>query len=294
MGFPDESEYQGGTTSGELIHGIFAFSNHEVYDGEWREGLRHGNGCFTPKDGGEYDGSWDHGERHGAGKQVYPSGDVYRGGWHAGARSGRGELLAGDGSRYEGLWARGERDGKGAWRGADGSTYEGDWEAGVRSGEGTAVGADGETYAGEWEGGVRSGVAHNELNSSMYVAMMRASRMWLSTTGPVDLVGTRYFEVMATGTTLCVCNRLHGNASAAYSSLGLVHERTVVMFDSLEEFEEIVANYTTRPEYEARRMAIVRRAQALARRHFKDSVASRYCRLAAVQDLSRGSVQCRR
>ena len=37
MGFPDESEYQGGTTSSELIHGIFAFSNHEVYDGEWRD-----------------------------------------------------------------------------------------------------------------------------------------------------------------------------------------------------------------------------------------------------------------
>ena len=52
------------------------------------------------------------------------------------------------------------------------------------------------------------------------------------------------------------------------------------MFDSLEEFEEIVTNYTTRPEYEARRMATVRRAQALARRRFAwEQVAARMDRV---------------
>ena len=121
---------------------------------------------------------------------------------------------------------------------------------------------------------------HKKLDPAEYVRTMQSSKLWLATTGPADLVGTRFYEVMATGTTLCVCNRLHGNASAAYSSLGLVHGRTVVMFDSLEEFEEIVTNYTTRPEYEERRAAIVRRAQALARRRFAwEQVAARMDRV---------------
>ena len=127
---------------------------------------------------------------------------------------------------------------------------------------------------------VRAGSQHKKLDPAEYVRTMQSSKLWLATTGPADLVGTRYFEVMATGTTLCVCNRLHGNASSAYSSLGLVDGRTVVMFDSLEHFEDIVTNYTTRPEYEARRMAIVRRAQALARRRFAwEQVAARVDRV---------------
>ena len=126
----------------------------------------------------------------------------------------------------------------------------------------------------------RPGCEHKKLDPAEYVRTMQSSKLWLATTGPSDLVGTRYFEVMATGTTLCVCNRLHGNASAAYESLGLVGGRTVVMFDSLEEFEEIVANYTTRPEYEEKRAAIVRRAQALARRRFAwEQVAARMDRV---------------
>mmetsp|Transcript_28047 Transcript_28047/g.92237 ORF Transcript_28047/g.92237 Transcript_28047/m.92237 type:complete len:848 (+) Transcript_28047:858-3401(+) len=116
------------------------------------------------------------------------------------------------------------------------------------------------------EGGVGLGRRHKSVGPKEYVAKMQASKVWLATTGPADLVGTRYSEIMATGTTLCVCNRLHGNATAAYARLGLVEGRHVVMFDSLEEFVEVVTNYTRRPEYERRRLAIIRRAQALARR----------------------------
>ena len=136
-------------------------------------------------------------------------------------------------------------------------------------------------YSGP-QGGVRSGVAHAELNSSMYVAMMRASRMWLSTTGPVDLVGTRYFEVMATGTTLCVCNRMEGEKALVYSSLGIAEGRHVAMFSTLPEFEALVINFTKRAEYEERRRAILVRAQELALRKFTwDVVAHRVERVMA-------------
>lgn len=40
------------------------------------------------------------------------------------------------------------------------------------------------------------------------------------------------------------------------------------MFETVSEFIELVLNYTTRPEFEQKRLAIVRRAQAMALRKF--------------------------
>ena len=48
-------------------------------------------------------------------------------------------------------------------------------------------------------GGVHIGVAHARLNATEYVRDMHASRAWRSTTGPADLVGTRFFEVRVYG-----------------------------------------------------------------------------------------------
>ena len=53
-----------------------------------------------------------------------------------------------------------------------------------------------------------------------------------------------------------------------YESLGIREGRHAVMFESVPEFIELVLNYTTRPDYEQRRLAIVRRAQAMALRKF--------------------------
>ena len=119
-------------------------------------------------------------------------------------------------------------------------------------------------YSGE-RGGIHVGVAHAELSPSDYVRQMRQCKAWLSTTGPADLVGTRFFEVMATGTTIVIANRL--SESAAYSSLGIVEGRHALMFASLDEFEETVLNLT-RVDFEPRRRAIVARAQELAFRRF--------------------------
>lgn len=122
-------------------------------------------------------------------------------------------------------------------------------------------------FSGE-KGSVHHGVAFRELNQSSYVRAMRASKVWLSTTGPAQLVGTRFFEVFATGTTMCVCNRLEGEHAAAYESLGIVDGRHALMFSSIPEFVALVTNYTQKPEYEERRRAILRRAQSLALRKF--------------------------
>ncbi len=46
---------------------------------------------------------------------------------------------------------------------------------------------------------------HDDINA--YAKRLNIAKQWLSTTGPVDIVGTRYFEVPLTNTTLLVCNR---------------------------------------------------------------------------------------
>jgi hypothetical protein len=94
---------------------------------------------------------------------------------------------------------------------------------------------------------------------------MRGSKMWFSTTGPADLVGQRFFEIMSTGTTLCISNRLDN--STAYSSLGLVEGVHLLLFSSVDEFVHLVVNYTQQVEYEPRRLAMVHNARVLAQNH---------------------------
>ena len=70
---------------------------------------------------------------------------------------------------------------------------------------------------------------------------------------------------MSTGTTLCISNRLDN--SAAYSSLGIVEGVHLLLFSSVNEFVDLVVNYTQRAEDEPRRLAMVRNARVLARNY---------------------------
>ena len=141
MGFPDESEYQGGTTSGELIHGIFAFSNHEVYDGEWRDNKLEGRGTVSddhrlrreenPRDefrGTHYAGEWKQNRFDGEGSYTWASGSSYTGQWKEGKKHGRGTLRYASGNVYEGGWEEDKMHGRGVYRKADGSVaHDGEW-----------------------------------------------------------------------------------------------------------------------------------------------------------------------
>lgn len=81
---------------------------------------------------------------------------------------------------------------------------------------------------------------HDTLES--YARRLNRAKMWLSTTGPADLVGTRYYEVMALGTTLLVCN----NFDRVYD--GIIEEgEHCIMFDSVEDLEKKVRYYLNNP-----------------------------------------------
>jgi len=97
---------------------------------------------------------------------------------------------------------------------------------------------------------------HHHDNLEDYAKRICTSKIWFSTTGPADLVGTRYYEVMLTGTTLLACNR--------FDYLGLFEEdKHCIMFDSVEELADKVKFYSD-PKNEKSRMTIIENAYNLS------------------------------
>ena len=92
---------------------------------------------------------------------------------------------------------------------------------------------------------------HDTLES--YARRLNRAKAWLSTTGPADLVGTRYYEVAALGTTLLVCNRF----DKVYDGI-FEEDKHCIMFDSLDELEQKIRHYTNNDK---ERMRIVDQAK---------------------------------
>ena len=93
---------------------------------------------------------------------------------------------------------------------------------------------------------------HDSLES--YAKRLNRAKVWLSTTGPADLVGTRYYELMALGTTLLVCNRF----DKVYDDL-FEEDKHCVMFSSLKELEDKIRFYLNN---EDQRIKIVNQAKS--------------------------------
>jgi len=128
-----------------------------LYEGEWRQDIRHGKGRHSWADGSSYEGEWANDHRHGKGKHSWADGSTYEGEWEDDERHGKGKHTWSDGSMYEGECRRGKRFGLGKHTWADGSTYSGQYENGKRCGTGKYTSPDGSIYKGDWENGKQRG-----------------------------------------------------------------------------------------------------------------------------------------
>lgn len=77
------------------------------YEGEFREGLMHGQGTMQYADGRTYTGQWAYGREEGHGEMRWPDGKVYTGQWRGGQPNGRGVMRLPDGYRFEGVFENG-------------------------------------------------------------------------------------------------------------------------------------------------------------------------------------------
>lgn len=122
------------------------YDGGDVYEGETRNGKRHGKGKYTWSDGSFYDGDWKDGKKDGNGKQSHPDGSCYDGGWKDDKMDGFGVLVYSNQSRYEGHWSEGTENGHGMLTFANGNSYDGDWVNGEMNGNGIYTYANGEKY----------------------------------------------------------------------------------------------------------------------------------------------------
>ncbi len=105
-----------------------------------------------------FEGEYRNGKKHGRGVYVWASGNRYDGEWRDDKRNGRGVLVFGKGSRhtgdrYDGEWRDDKQHGRGIYVWASGTRYDGEWRDDKAHGSSTKTLADGRTYTGAWTNG---------------------------------------------------------------------------------------------------------------------------------------------
>ncbi|GKV10759.1 hypothetical protein SLEP1_g22079 [Rubroshorea leprosula] len=135
------------TGSGSWVQ---AYSNGNVYEGEFHKGKYSGSGVYYYYMKGRYEGDWIDGKYDGYGVETWAKGSRYRGQYRQGLRHGLGVYRFYTGDVYAGEWSNGQCHGCGVHSCEDGSRYVGEVKWGVKHGLGHYHFRNGDTYAGEY------------------------------------------------------------------------------------------------------------------------------------------------
>ena len=137
-------------------NGTMVFSTGHKYTGEFKDGVRHGEGVMRLPGGRKIVGVWVGNEIR-EGTFTTPDGMMYEGQWEFRERNGRGTLTFPDGRKYVGGFKSDQRHGQGTMTWPDGRVYTGDFHFGARTGQGTMTYRDGHKYSGEFKDGEKHG-----------------------------------------------------------------------------------------------------------------------------------------
>eukprot|EP00696_Hemimastix_kukwesjijk_P004014 gnl/Hemi2/14949_TR5061_c0_g1_i1.p2 gnl/Hemi2/14949_TR5061_c0_g1~~gnl/Hemi2/14949_TR5061_c0_g1_i1.p2 ORF type:complete len:228 (-),score=91.47 gnl/Hemi2/14949_TR5061_c0_g1_i1:114-797(-) len=153
--------------------GIATFKNGDRYEGQYANGVRHGEGTYVWADKKEkYEGNYVNDKKDGLGSYYYDNGGIYRGMWVKNRRHGEGTFFYKNGDIFTGNWARGRKEGEGTymfaetkcqfrgqfkagkfssgeWIMQDSTVYTGTFSRGIPSGPGTFKFSNGNTQAGK-------------------------------------------------------------------------------------------------------------------------------------------------
>ena len=166
--FANRSSYIGLVENG-LRHGKGKYENLEediVYEGEWKYGLKHGEGKLKIKDM-FYEGMFYEGSKHKFGKLKWKdTGNYYEGEFYENDIYGNGYMIWVDNNeKYIGKWKCNQQNGMGVhiWYEPKGeykylkNRYVGEWENGQRQGYGVFFYANGSKYEGLWDKNIKNG-----------------------------------------------------------------------------------------------------------------------------------------
>jgi hypothetical protein len=130
----------------------------DVYEGEWRQGSREGQGKMTFANGDSFKGWFVKDKKHGRGEYKWKGGRQYSGLYgNDKAEDSGGTMTWKDGTKYVGQFSLGQRTGHGLVKFPNGVHYQGDFTNGKYEGFGTCVFSDGRVYTGNWKAGKAHG-----------------------------------------------------------------------------------------------------------------------------------------
>ncbi|XP_059808153.1 MORN repeat-containing protein 1-like isoform X1 [Hypanus sabinus] len=153
--FQYEGEWKDGKKHG---HGKFLMKDGSYYEGEFVNGEIEGNGFrYWASSGNEYCGQFSQGEVHGHGVMKYSDGALYEGEFYYGFRAGHGVLTDKGGQIYQGSFHNHMKHGEGEMFYKNGDHYQGDWVLDQHQGHGVMQSADGSLYEGQWRNGLFNG-----------------------------------------------------------------------------------------------------------------------------------------
>ena len=154
--------------SGNCVNGkgkkVYVSGN--IYEGDFVNGEREGQGILKLKNGEIYTGQYANDFPNGKGKYVYVNGDIYEGDFVNGKRAGRGTFTSENGDVYTGQFANNKYNGKGKFESIVGYIYEGDFVDGKKEGQGKEKGIFDNVYNGHFSNDQYNG--KGKLERSLY------------------------------------------------------------------------------------------------------------------------------
>lgn len=89
MNFNNGASYNGEWIDDKACnYGVITYVNKDVYEGNFLNGKKHGQGTYHYKTGGKYKGEWIEDKKSGYGIMEFANKDKYEGYWLKGQRSG--------------------------------------------------------------------------------------------------------------------------------------------------------------------------------------------------------------
>jgi len=128
------------------------------FAGDYKDGLKSGNGKMVYPNGDIYEGEWGEDKMHGEGTYTYKkSGDIYSGTWASNKKNGEGTYeYAVDSSMVSGTWVEGQIT-AGKWTLKGAAEYDGEFKLGRPYGDGKFTFASGLSQSGAFVEPPKSG-----------------------------------------------------------------------------------------------------------------------------------------
>lgn len=156
------------TSDGKVYRrGTKRYANLDVYEGEFLDNMRHGEGMLRMFSGDLYVGEHERNMFHGVGTYTYTPftneegqyivGKKYEGQWQNGKFHGKGIFVLGTGGVYSGVFERGLYHGQGHFKSERGDTYVGIFHNGKAGGKMRIDFVNGDVYDGELKAGAFHG-----------------------------------------------------------------------------------------------------------------------------------------